>query len=110
MDRRGRERYSLQAELSFLWRDGGMSRSARGLSRDFSSGGIFVSSEDLPPVGAHVRFEVSVHSVFAPSQLVILAQGRVVRVEAHGENDRPRGFAAVIEAPVLRDEKGEIVE
>jgi hypothetical protein len=110
MDRRRHERYGLQAELSYLWKDPrDVSYHAQGLARDISTGGIFVSTDDLPPTGANVRIDVSIRSILARSRLVIQANGRVVRVQP-GPAKGQAGFAAAIETFTLRNEDGEIIE
>jgi hypothetical protein len=66
----------------------GTARQVTGISRDFSAGGLFVWTDDPPPAGATVRFEVDLETSRLDSPVNISAKGLVNRVEMS-----PSGFA-----------------
>jgi hypothetical protein len=52
-------RYQLDAPVVFSWKTEGRARRvAEGATRDISTGGIFVVSNELPPSGTELRVEV----------------------------------------------------
>jgi hypothetical protein len=111
MERRRHQRYDLEAALSFAWKDpSGVPKSAEGLLRDISGGGVFVLADDLPPTGADVRFEVLVRSVLPTSRLVILGKGQVLRVEVGLMPKLSTGFSASVPTFTLRNENADVVE
>lgn len=66
----------------------GSARERTGISRDFSAGGLFVWTDDPPPAGATVKFEVDLETSRLDSPVNIRAKGLVSRVETS-----PSGFA-----------------
>ena len=66
----------------------GTARQVTGISRDFSAGGLFVWTDDPPPAGATVKFEVDLETSRLDSPVNIKAKGLVNRVESS-----PGGFA-----------------
>ena len=64
-----------------------------GITRNFSAGGLFVTAEDLPPVGAMVHFEVDLEKARLDSAVNIQAKGQVIRIETFDFAERLSGFA-----------------
>jgi hypothetical protein len=103
MDRRQHERYNLPVTLSFSWRDPcGVLQRRRGLLRNISGGGVFVSTQDWPQDGASIRLNVSFRAVFPGAPLVLRAVAQVVRLESCAELEGRAGFAAAIKTFTLR--------
>jgi PilZ domain len=106
MDRREHERYDLEAPLSFSWNGPGSVRHRhQGLLRNMSGGGVFVCTGDSPPEGARIQFNMSFHSLFAGSRLVLRACAQVVRVELAAPAQGHAGFAAAIKTFTLRNDR-----
>ena len=94
MDRRLRTRFDLTAPVTYSWKERrGVRRTGRGATRDVSERGLFVLSDSCPPVGTVIQFEVS-FSFRDNSEIRMKAKGKVVRVQADGNGDGVRGFAA----------------
>jgi PilZ domain len=111
MDRRQHERYDLHAPLSFSWNDaGGIRHRVQGSLRDISGAGVFVSTRDAPPDGAHIQFRLSFDSLCAGSRLIIRARAQVVRVEAAAPIQGCVGFAAAIKTFTLRNNERKLIE
>ena len=110
MDRRRHERCDLEAPLRVSWKGpGDVRHRAKGMVRNLSGGGVFVSTDDPPPVGARVRFYLYFRSFLASSRIVMQTTAQVVRVEPSSQGKVPAGFAATLETYILRNEK-EVVE
>ena len=110
MDRRRHGRYDLEAPLRFSWKGpGDVRHRAEGTIRNISVGGIFIFTDDPPPVGARVRFCVYFRSFLARSRLVMQTTAQVVRAEPSPQGKAPAGFAAALKTYILRNEK-EVVE
>ena len=95
MERRKYPRHDLSAPVSFEWElsDGTHSRGS-GITRDFSAFGLFVFTDDPPPAGVVVQFEVDLEtSRSLDSSVNIRAKGRVKRVEVTRSGDGIGGFA-----------------
>jgi PilZ domain len=110
MDRRQHGRFDLEAPLRFSWKGpGDVRHRAEGRIRNISVGGVFVFTDDPPPVGARVRFCVYFRSFLARSRLVMQTTAQVVRVEPSPQGTAPAGFAAALKTYMLRNE-AEVVE
>jgi hypothetical protein len=62
-----------------------------GITRDFSARGLFVMTDDLPPVGTTVHFEVDLDRL--SSAVTVRAKGQVNRIEMTELAGRLGGFA-----------------
>ena len=92
MDRRIHTRFDLTAPVSYTWTElDGICRTGRGSTRDVSECGLFVLTDSFPPVGTVIQFEVA-FSFRDESQIRMKSEGKVVRVDADGEE--AHGFAA----------------
>ena len=87
-------RYRLPAPVSFVWeRPDGQLQEGKGTIRDISDRGVFIITDTVPPVGAHLDVDVHLPSLDVSSGAVQLhGEGVVVRVETGA--DEGRGFAA----------------
>jgi hypothetical protein len=111
MERRRHQRYDLEAFVGFVWQDPtGAPKHGEGFLRDISGGGVFVCSNDLPSMGAGVRFEVLVRSVLPDSRLIIQGRGQVSRVEVGLPPQAPTGFATAVTTFALRKENADVIE
>ena len=89
MEQRRYQRHELRVPVRFGWQlPDGTAHQGTGISRDFSAGGLFVWTDDPPPAGATVRFEVDLETSRLDSPVNISAKGLVNRVEMS-----PSGFA-----------------
>ena len=89
MERRRYQRHRLRVSVKFGWQlPDGTAHQGTGISRDFSAGGLFVWTDDPPPAGAKVRFEVDPETSRLDSPVNIRAKGLVNRIETS-----PSGFA-----------------
>ena len=94
MERRRFPRHDLSAPVKFAWElADGTHRDGIGITRDFSAAGLFVMTDDPPPEGATVQFEVDLETSRLDSAVNIRAKGWVNRVEATGLAGRIGGFA-----------------
>jgi PilZ domain len=101
MDRRQRKRFDVSAPARYVWTNSDATEhTAAGVTRDVSESGVFIVGDSLPPVGAALQFEVS-FSFRDDSQIEMRGHGKVLRVEATGRDQMPRGFAAATDQPVL---------
>jgi hypothetical protein len=87
-ERRRSERFVVVAPVIFSWRTrNGILKTARGITRNICVKGMFVASEDCPPVSSVVRCEVQLPAFEGSEEpvvpLVLQAVGRVVRVRLH---------------------------
>ena len=94
MERRRHERHDVSAPVKFNWElpDSGH-REGTGVTRDFSAGGLFIMTEDPPPVGTTVLFEVDLKTSRLDSTVTVRAKGQVERVESTGPVSQLGGFA-----------------
>jgi hypothetical protein len=109
MDRRQHERSDLKGPVNFTWKTPGGIRRGKGTIWNISRGGIFVSTSEPPPVGAHLRLHVRFRFFFPGSRLVMQTNARVVRAESSSELKVAAGFAAALQSYILRNEN-EIIE
>jgi c-di-GMP-binding flagellar brake protein YcgR len=100
MQRRQYERCDCEVPLYFSWEDPeGASHQASGTVRNISAGGVFISSDYLPPVRSRIRFNLYFRAFLASSHLVMRTTAEVLRMQKDG-------FAAMIKAyALLRDDK-----
>jgi hypothetical protein len=89
-------RYRLPAPASFLWeRLDGLLEEGRGMIRDVSDRGVYVTGHVAPPFGAHLEVDVYLPSVEAGGGSVQLhGEGTVIRVDR--EAGGVMGFAAAV--------------
>jgi hypothetical protein len=90
MDLRQKKRYQLKAAATFSWKDrDGSTMQGQGYTRDISSSGVFVLTEQRLEAGTAVKMEVVLPSLRSEqSGASLRTQGQVVRSEEIG-------FAAV---------------
>jgi PilZ domain len=106
MEHRRQKRYDLRGRVDFSWTDNeGVRHKRRGLLKNISVTGVFISTPNLPPAEARIRFQVSFRSLFAGFRLVVRAVAYVVRVEPAAEFNGGAGFAAVVEKYTLYDKQ-----
>jgi len=92
VERRRYPRHDLSAPVKFDW-ESDTHRQGTGITRDFSAAGLFVLTDDPPPAGAIVQFEVDLETSRADSAVNVRAKGRVIRVEATSLAGTIGGFA-----------------
>jgi hypothetical protein len=93
MERRKHERHDLIAAVKFYWElSDSTHRQGTGVTRDFSAVGLFVMTDDPPPVGTTVRFEVDLETSSLGSAVTVRAKGKVNRIETT-DLTRLGGFA-----------------
>jgi PilZ domain len=106
MERRRHERHDLSAPIKFDWElADGTRRQGTGITRDLSAGGLFVMTDNPPPEGATVQFEVDLETGRLGSGVNIRAKGQVSRVDATDPPGWLAGFA--ISSRRMRLEKPE---
>src|SRR5208283_1879075 len=94
MERRRHERHDLTAPVKFDWKSSDRTHcQGAGVTRNFSAGGLFVMTEEFPPVGTSVHFEVDLER--GDSAVTIRAKGQVSRTEATQSRGPLGGFAIV---------------
>ena len=95
MERRRHERHDLSAAVRFDWELADSTRQAgTGITRNFSAGGLFVMTDDVPPIGTTVHFEVDLKTSRLDSTVTVRAKGQVERIEVTGSVGQLGGFAA----------------
>lgn len=100
---RGAFRYPVRAPAFFTWSDlKSRVRRGKGLTRDISSRGLYVWSEESPPAGVVVDLEVLLPSFNeeAPG-LRIEGRGHVIRTDSRLENTPQIGFGLSSENFIL---------
>jgi len=85
-------RYPLELGVTFQWTNEGQDYFGTGSTRDISSAGMFVFSENCPPYDAQLTCEVTAPRSRSAGSLQIEAAGRVVRVE-DSQSGKRCGFA-----------------
>ena len=94
MERRRHERHDLSAPVKFDWElSDSTQHQGSGFTRNFSAGGMFVMTEDIPPVGATVHFEVDLRTSRLESTVTVRAKGHVERIEITDSVGQIGGFA-----------------
>lgn len=98
MDRRREVRYEVRAPVTFMWDDHnkGSSLREKGVTRDISTKGLYISSSVAPPLGAKLSLAI----VFPPLDVGARgtrwgADGTVARV---AREDEEMGFAVISES------------
>jgi hypothetical protein len=96
-------RYSVRAPVFFKWSDlQSRLRHGEGITRDISSGGLFVWSPEAPPAGALAEVEVLLPRLLdGGTGLSIHASGRVTRLEGQASDNQKTGFGLCLERVVL---------
>lgn len=102
VDLRKAKRYQLCAPARFLWaRQDGKPQSGQGVTRDINTFGVFVTTEELPPVGARIQMEVQLPKLADPgSGMHLYGEGVVLRREppgAQGAGSGEAGFSATVQ-------------
>ena len=94
MEQRKHKRYDLSAVVKFGWElPNGAHLQGTGITRDVSAAGLFVMTDDPPPRGTVVDFEVDLDTSRLDSGLSVRAKGEVKRVEITGLTGPVGGFA-----------------
>jgi len=109
LELRRSRRFRLVVPVSFFWTgpDGSL-QEEKAFVRDIGSAGVFITAEDLPPVGA--RLDVDVYLPLSEQSggggVQLHGEGTVVRIEQNGNNSA--GFAAelVFQTEVARGSLG----
>ena len=101
---RGAVRYAVQAPAFFTWSDlKSRVHRGEGLTRDVSSRGLYVWSEEGPPAGVVVDVEVLLPRFHEKTPgLRIEGRGRVTRVDSRLEKTPQIGFGVSSEIFILR--------
>ena len=94
MERRRHERHDLTAPVKFAWssRDG-MRHDGAGTTRNLSARGLFIISEDAPPVGTTIVCKVNLNAARVESEVTVHARGLVRRVETIDSVGTNAGFS-----------------
>ena len=104
MERRQHTRYDLSASVAFFWKNQGGSRhDGEGFTRDLSEGGMFVFTDNPPPVGTIVRIDVFFPPFKTGAALQVKAKCEVLRLESSAAGETRGGFAAISKSFVLRN-------
>jgi|ERR1700722_9476557 hypothetical protein len=93
MERRRHERQELSAAVRFAWEskhEG--TRRGTGISRDFSPVGLFVWTDDPPPVGAKIHFTVDLNTGATGIEVTVRGSGQVRRAEKSDTAGQLGGF------------------
>jgi len=96
MERRRHKRLDLSAPIKFEWESpdqAPLHRTGTGITLNFSAGGLFVMTDQPPPLGSTVQFEVDLGTERSASSVNIGAKGIVSRIEPTALEGRVGGFA-----------------
>ena len=63
------------------------------MTRNFSARGLFIMTEDVPPIGTTVHFEVDLRTSRLDSTVTVRAKGHVERIESTALVGQIGGFA-----------------
>jgi hypothetical protein len=97
MDRRKNERHNVGGVARFHWKDKrGIDREERGNVRNVSVGGIFIETENPPPVGTAIFVQFGFDKLGRCPAVSIRAKGRINRVERIPLKDQGMGFAVSV--------------
>ena len=92
VEQRQTKRYRLRTSVKFSWESAqGGTRQGEGCTRDISSSGVFVVTNDRLPLGTTVKLDVALP---APRRET---PGASLRTSGHVVRSEPLGFAAVAE-------------
>ena len=88
------KRYRLSAPALFMWAPfDGKPKSGQGVTRDMNTFGVYIKTDDLPPVGARIQLEITLPTLAGEgSGMHLQGEGIVLRCEYGGTNGV--GFAA----------------
>lgn len=94
-------RFEFSVPVSFWWsRAKGSTQSGKGTTRNISSSGVLVATNECPPVGVAVQLTVFMPRTASKSHAMELhGEGTVVRVESDvtsRSGGEPKGFAASV--------------
>jgi PilZ domain len=95
MDRRRSNRYDLTSPVGFSWKNAdGLWCWQEGRARDISESGVFVVTDQPPPTGSAIRFELSFVHPASAQRVQIQASGSIVRIDKTDGEPGEIGFAA----------------
>jgi hypothetical protein len=103
------KRYQLSAPALFIWApQDGKPQSGQGVTRDINTFGVYVLTNELPPVGALVQVEIVLPKLAdTGSGMHLTGEGAVLRREPgapKGDGTSEGGFAAsMLFYPELRE-------
>jgi PilZ domain len=105
VDRRTALRYPLRLPVVFSWQDeSGRNQGCEGYCRDLGSRGIYIHSEQLPPLGVAIEMDVFLPRMRQSARASeIHAIGRVVRADVATQALEACGFAAMNHTTNLRE-------
>lgn len=111
LNRRRVPRYTVQAPVTFTWKEGKRVRRGDGWTRDISGSGMYAVSPALPPVGAAMEIQ-AILPPFGESGRVlrICMKALVIRVVGNGDPEEAAGFAVQSHKVVLRSGENESEE
>lgn len=82
MELRKDRRFRITLPVRFAWQmQGKPTRRGRGISRDISTRGVFLTTHTPPPLGALVQLEIEVRNTSTTCLAHLEGEGAVVRVE-----------------------------
>jgi hypothetical protein len=104
VERRRHTRYDLSATVAFVWKNRGGSRhQGEGFTRDLSEGGMFIFTDNAPPVGTLLRVDLFFPPLKTGSILQVKSKCEVMRVEPSEPGEARGGFAVLSKSFVLRN-------
>ena len=106
MELRKHIRFQVEVPIFFSWKDPrGIRQEGRGYTRDISPRGVFVYTEEIPPVGTYLSYEALFPALGkASTGLRMQVDGQVLRVEPAAES-RGGGFATIGEKFALHEQE-----
>jgi hypothetical protein len=109
---RKHNRYPVDAAVRFFWRDErGVQHEGTGLTRDIGLGGVFVFTENCPPLEVSVHVELLLPRLHGGARLMVVqGDGQVIRVEPGGPRGTGGGFAVTIKRFLVRNGERELTE
>lgn len=97
-DTRKAARYVVGAPVTFAWVDGGQKYVGEGVTRNMSADGVYIWSQDAPPLGTAVQCHVFLQELTVDALPVdLLVDGRNVRIEEHPKQHHLFGFVVLNE-------------
>jgi len=96
MELRKSTRYPVSAPVFYWWeRSDGTLQEAQGITRDICYLGVFILTNEMPPVGKCVELDVHLPAVDETARAAVLhGEGTVVRTSGRGAMES--GFAAAV--------------
>ena len=101
---RAKQRVELRLPVLFEWREAGRKHHAPGLTRDVSSGGLYVVSQFCPPLTQITRCHLVLPALHPETKDLVYEAvliGRIKRIDY--EADRQVGFAVHARVMILRE-------